>query len=71
MSGNGRPIRFGVFEVDLQTGELRKQGLKIKLLDQPFQILLLLRPTRAKSCLATNSKNSSGQPTCLSISIAV
>jgi serine/threonine-protein kinase len=42
MSGNGRPIRFGVFEVDQQTGELRKQGLKIKLRDQPFQILLLL-----------------------------
>ena len=42
MSGNGRPIRFGVFEVDLHTGELRKQGLKIKLRDQPFQILLLL-----------------------------
>jgi DNA-binding winged helix-turn-helix (wHTH) protein/Tol biopolymer transport system component len=42
MSGNGRPIRFGVFEVDLQTGELRKQGLRIRLRDQPFQILLLL-----------------------------
>ena len=42
MSGNGRPMRFGVFEVDLHTGELRKQGLKIKLRDQPFQILLLL-----------------------------
>ena len=42
MSGNGRLIRFGVFEVDLHTGELRKQGLKIKLRDQPFQILLLL-----------------------------
>ena len=42
MSGNGRPIRFGVFEVDLHTGELRKQGLRIKLRDQPFQILLLL-----------------------------
>ncbi len=42
MSGNGRPIRFGVFEVDLHTGELRKQGLRIKLREQPFQILLLL-----------------------------
>ena len=42
MSGNGRPMRFGVFEVDLQTGELRKQGLKIKLRDQPFQLLLVL-----------------------------
>jgi len=42
MLGNGLPIRFGVFEVDLHTGELRKQGVKIKLRDQPFQILLLL-----------------------------
>jgi serine/threonine-protein kinase len=42
MPGNGRPIHFGVFEVDLHTGELRKQGLRIKLRDQPFQILLLL-----------------------------
>jgi serine/threonine-protein kinase len=42
MSGNARPIRFGVFEVDPRTGELRKQGVRIKLRDQPFQILLLL-----------------------------
>jgi len=42
MSGDGCPIRFGVFEVDPHTGELRKQGLRIKLRDQPFQILLLL-----------------------------
>ncbi|MEO7145794.1 MAG: winged helix-turn-helix domain-containing protein [Bryobacteraceae bacterium] len=42
MAGNSRPIRFGVFEVDLHTGELRKQGVRIKLRDQPFQILLLL-----------------------------
>ena len=42
MSGNARPIRFGVFEADPHTGELRKQGVRIKLRDQPFQILLLL-----------------------------
>jgi len=42
MTGNGRPMRFGVFEVDLHTGEVRKQGLRIKLRDQPFQVLLLL-----------------------------
>ena len=35
-------IRFGVFEVNTQTGELRKHGLKIKLRDQPFQVLSLL-----------------------------
>ncbi|HXM23720.1 MAG TPA: winged helix-turn-helix domain-containing protein [Terriglobales bacterium] len=35
-------FRFGVFEVDLRSGELRKQGIKIKLHDQPFQILAML-----------------------------
>jgi TolB-like protein/DNA-binding winged helix-turn-helix (wHTH) protein/Tfp pilus assembly protein PilF len=35
-------IRFGVFEVDLRAGELRKQGLKIKLQKQPFQLLQML-----------------------------
>ena len=35
-------FRFGVFEVDLRARELRKQGLKIKLQEQPFQVLVLL-----------------------------
>ena len=39
---NARVMQFGVFEVDLQAGELRKSGLRIKLQDQPFQILVLL-----------------------------
>jgi len=34
--------RFGVFEVDAATGELRRQGLRVKLNTQPFQLLLLL-----------------------------
>jgi DNA-binding winged helix-turn-helix (wHTH) protein len=34
--------RFGVFEVDLRARELRKQGVKIKLQEQPFQVLVLL-----------------------------
>ena len=39
-------LRFGVFEVDLRSGELRKQGVRIKLQEQPFQVLanLLQRP---------------------------
>ena len=38
--------RFGAFEVDLRGGEIRKNGLKIRLQEQPFQILsmLLARP---------------------------
>jgi DNA-binding winged helix-turn-helix (wHTH) protein len=35
-------VRFGAFEVDLAAGELRKSGLKIKLQEQPFQVLALL-----------------------------
>jgi DNA-binding winged helix-turn-helix (wHTH) protein len=37
-----RVVHFGVFEVDLRTGELRKGGLKIRLQDQPFQVLATL-----------------------------
>jgi eukaryotic-like serine/threonine-protein kinase len=35
-------LRFGAFEVDLRAGELRKQGKRIKLQDQPFQALSVL-----------------------------
>jgi cholera toxin transcriptional activator len=34
--------RFGVFEADAATGELRKQGIRIKLNAQPFQVLCML-----------------------------
>jgi TolB-like protein/DNA-binding winged helix-turn-helix (wHTH) protein/Tfp pilus assembly protein PilF len=37
-----RVRRFGVFEVDLQAGELRKSGMRQKLADQPFQVLQIL-----------------------------
>src|SRR2546427_6865854 len=39
-------LRFGVFEVDVRAGELRKQGARIKLQEQPFHVLtvLLQRP---------------------------
>ena len=36
------PIRFGPFEVDSNSGELRKLGVRIKLQEQPFQILQIL-----------------------------
>src|SRR3981189_3407647 len=39
-------LRFGVFEVDVRSGELRKHGARIKLQEQPFHLLtvLLQRP---------------------------
>src|SRR5258708_38798909 len=38
--------RFAAFELDLATGELRKNGLKIKLQDQPLTVLGLLLERR-------------------------
>jgi TolB-like protein/DNA-binding winged helix-turn-helix (wHTH) protein/tetratricopeptide (TPR) repeat protein len=35
-------VRFGVFELDLRTGELRKRGFRIRLQEQPFQVLAML-----------------------------
>jgi len=37
-----RRYRFGVFEADAATGELRRQGIRIKLNAQPFQLLFML-----------------------------
>src|SRR5258707_5075047 len=35
-------MRFGVYEVDPHAGELRRNGVKIKLQEQPFQVLTML-----------------------------
>jgi cholera toxin transcriptional activator len=35
-------VRFGIFELDLTAGELRKNGAKLRLQEQPFQVLALL-----------------------------
>ncbi len=37
----GTLYRFGVFEADATTGELRKQGIRLKVNVQPFQVLLM------------------------------
>jgi len=37
-----RWLRFGVFELDLRAGELRKHGLRVRLQEQPFQVLAML-----------------------------
>jgi DNA-binding winged helix-turn-helix (wHTH) protein len=48
--------RFGIFEADSATGELRRSGIRVKLHAQPFQVLFLLlqRPgevlTREEIC---------------------
>src|SRR5258707_4026037 len=35
-------LRFGVFELDPRAGELRKHGLRVRLQEQPFQVLAML-----------------------------
>lgn len=37
-----RIFRFGVFETDTASGELRKSGVRLRLQDQPFQVLIVL-----------------------------
>jgi cholera toxin transcriptional activator len=45
-TSGGQIVRFGLFEADLAAGELRKGGIRIRLQEQPFQVLvqLLERP---------------------------
>jgi DNA-binding winged helix-turn-helix (wHTH) protein len=37
-----RMVRFGVFELDLRTGELRKRGMRVPLQEQPLRVLAML-----------------------------
>jgi DNA-binding winged helix-turn-helix (wHTH) protein len=41
-SPSPRLVRFGLFELDLATGELRKKGARVPLQEQPFQVLAML-----------------------------
>src|SRR5215471_6126318 len=41
-TARARKVRFGSFDVDLRSGELRKHGIRLKLQDQPFQVLIRL-----------------------------
>jgi Tol biopolymer transport system component/DNA-binding winged helix-turn-helix (wHTH) protein len=44
LSTNNLPevVRFGVYELDPRAGELRRGGVKIKIQEQPYQVLALL-----------------------------
>src|SRR5579859_733803 len=37
-----RSVRFGVFEVDLRAGELKKKGVRVRLQGQPYTLLIAL-----------------------------
>jgi hypothetical protein len=51
-------LRFGDFEVDLQSGELRKRAMKRRLSEQPFQVLAILleRPGEVVRCEALQAR---------------
>ena len=42
LAAGSRVVRFGTFELDPRTGELRNRGLRVKLQDKPLAILLAL-----------------------------
>ena len=42
VSSTSRLVRFGPFEVDLESGQLRKGGVKVRLQEQPFRVLSVL-----------------------------
>lgn len=44
-------VRFGVFEVNLRSGEIRKRGIKVRLQHQPFRILEMLLERRGEVVL--------------------
>jgi DNA-binding response OmpR family regulator len=80
MSTDDSIVRFGVFEGDPPSGELRKGGIKIKLQDLPFQVLKVLveRPgelvtrdeLRTKLSLIDFLRVSFGRLPCVPIAIA-
>ena len=41
-------VRFGVFEADLRAGELRRNGVRVRLQDLPFRALTLLLAVKGK-----------------------
>jgi DNA-binding winged helix-turn-helix (wHTH) protein len=42
MPAHDRVVKFGVFELDLKNGDLRRHGVQLKLQEQPYQILVVL-----------------------------
>jgi DNA-binding winged helix-turn-helix (wHTH) protein len=72
-SGNpsSRIVRFSTFEVDLQTGELRQRGQKIRLQEQPFQVLAALLERRGDVVTSEELRRNFGRRTPSLTSITV
>ena len=54
-------IRFGAFELDRETAELYKNGIKLKLQGQPIAVLALLLERPGELVTAKNCASTSGQ----------
>jgi hypothetical protein len=55
-----RRLRFGVFEADIRTGELTKLGKRVRLQEQPFQLLASFSTNRGNWLPARNCAIGSG-----------
>ena len=53
-------VRFGVFEADLRSGELRRNGIKIKIQDLPFKRLERLATSRC--CISASGRIAASWP---------
>ena len=56
-----RLLRFGDFEADLRSGELRKAGVRLKFGGQPFQVLSILLEQPGEVVTRRNCKSVFGQ----------
>ncbi len=45
---NSKVVRFGIYQCDFRAGELHKNGIKVKLSDQPFRLLTTLLERRGE-----------------------
>jgi TolB-like protein/tetratricopeptide (TPR) repeat protein/DNA-binding winged helix-turn-helix (wHTH) protein len=54
---NTRRFQFGLFELDLRAGELRKQGIRIKLQEKPLHLLLLLLERAGRTATREELRN--------------
>src|SRR5262245_34478567 len=55
-------LRFGVFEVDVRAGELRKQGVRVKLQEQLFQVLAVLLQRSGEVVICEELRNHNWSP---------
>ena len=58
-------LRFGVFELNLKGGELRRSGVLIKLQRQPFKLLSLLATHSGQLRLVTETNASRSKSRCV------